>query len=119
MDRHLTITLSPDWRAGLRNAAESIVRGADSGEYQGEKLNFESPAVFFGKLTEKRWDLVRLLQSEKPSGVREIARLIGRDVRRVHDDLQVLVELGLIEKVDGVLTCPFRDIHVDMHLMAA
>ncbi len=119
MDRHLTITLSPDWKAGLRDAAESIIKGVESGEYQGERLNFETPAVFFGKLTERRWNLVRLLQNEKPSGVREIARLIGRDVRRVHDDLQVLMELGLIERSDGLLTCPYRDIHVDMHLKAA
>lgn len=119
MDRYLTITLSSDWKAGLRNAAESIVEGVNSGEYQGEQLNFESPAVFFGKLTERRWDLVRLLQNEKPSGVREIARLIGRDVRRVHDDLKILMELGLIEKESDMLICPYRDIHVDMHLKAA
>ncbi len=119
MNRHLTISLSSDWKAELRNAARSIVDGIESGEYQGEHLNFESPAVFFGKLTERRWDLVRLMQNEKPSGVREIARLIGRDVRRVHDDLQVLIELGLVEKVDDLLVCPYQDIHVDMHLKAA
>ncbi|WP_459873182.1 HVO_A0114 family putative DNA-binding protein [Endothiovibrio diazotrophicus] len=43
-----------------------------------------------------------------------------RDVRRVHDGVGVLLDLGLIEKDDqGKLLCPYADIHVDMHLKAA
>ena len=49
--RHLTITLQPDWRAALRSAS---VR-AKATSYQGERLNFESPGVFFSRLSEKRW----------------------------------------------------------------
>jgi hypothetical protein len=32
----------------------------------------------------------------------------------------VLLELGLIERTDDeLITCPFSDIHVDMHMRAA
>jgi hypothetical protein len=54
-ERFLTITLQPDWQAGLRAAALA----ARQSTYQGEALNFESPGHFFGQLTEKRWALVR------------------------------------------------------------
>jgi predicted transcriptional regulator len=50
-------------------------------------------------------------------GVRELARHLQRDVKRVHEDAQALVELGLIERdTKGSLTCPYADIHVDMHI---
>jgi predicted transcriptional regulator len=116
MKRKLTISLSPNWKAGLREAARKAAKGMESGRYQGEVLNFESPAVLFGHLTEKRWDLIRLLQAKEPMGVRELARQAGRGVRRVHDDVAVLLELGIFEKNEkGQLLCPY----VDMHVMAA
>jgi predicted transcriptional regulator len=41
-------------------------------------------------------------------------------VRRVHEDASILAELGLIEKgAKGKLSCPYKDIHVDMHLRQA
>lgn len=112
--RTLTITLRPDWRGALREHAR-IAFGA--GSYRGETLNFETPAAFFGHLTERRWALVNALQGAGEIPVRELARRVGRDVKRVHEDAAVLVDLGLIERTErGGLLCPFADIHVDMHL---
>lgn len=116
MKRTLTITIDDDWQSDLRRAAK---RAAEGG-YQGERLGFATPGLFFGKLTERRWELVRVLQRDGVAGVRELARRVERDVRRVHDDVGVLLELGLIEKDEqGKLLCPYADIHVDMHLKAA
>ena len=112
--RTLTITLRADWQAALRDTAASAFRQTS---YVGETLNFDSPAAFFGQLTEKRWSLVRALQEAGNLSVRELARRSGRDVKRVHEDAQVLVALGLFKKSpDGSLSCPYGDIHVDMHL---
>jgi predicted transcriptional regulator len=40
-------------------------------------------------------------------------------VKRVHEDVKALLELGLVERTEnaGVL-CPFAEVHIDMHLMA-
>ena len=119
MKRVLTITLSADWITGLKDAARKANKGIQQSKYQGETINFETPGVFFSQLTENRWNIVRSLQDEGEAGVRELARRIGRDVRRVHDDITVLTLLGLIEKRDDKLICPFADIHVDMHIKAA
>jgi hypothetical protein len=89
-ERFLTITLQPDWQAGLRAAAQA----AQKDTYQGEVLNFESPGHFFGQLTEKRWALVRTAQGKGELSVRELARLVARDVKRVHEDVVVLADLG-------------------------
>jgi predicted transcriptional regulator len=46
-----------------------------------------------------------------------LARLLGRDVRRVHDDLSALLEAGLVEKMEeGKLIVPFGEIHADFVL---
>ncbi len=113
--RTLTITLQPDWKAALRTAGLR----AQAQAYKGEVLNFESAGAFFSRLTERRWNLVRALQGQGVLGVRELARRVERDVKRVHEDVQVLVELGLIERAEsGAVVCPFAEVHIDMHLTA-
>jgi len=114
--RSLTITLNPDWKGALRAAATA----AKANTYQGEALNFESANAFFGKLTERRWAMIHALQSDGGDvGVRELGRRLGRDPSRIHQDATILIELGLLEKSEsGALRCPFKDIHVDMHLGA-
>ncbi len=115
--RTLTVTINPDWRAALRAAG----RGAFAADgYQDGTLNFETPAAFFSRLTEKRWAMLHALQGAGDLAVRELARRLERDMKRVHEDAGSLVELGLIERTErGGLVCPFDDIHVDMHLKRA
>ena len=115
-DRYLTITLQPDWRGALRAAAK--IANADT--YQGEVLNFETPAQFFGQLTEKRWDIVRAAQGKGELSVRELARMVERDVKRVHEDVVTLADLGLLERTaSGGVLCPYTSMHIDMYLKAA
>ncbi len=115
-ERYLTITLQPDWKTALRAAAQA----AKADTYQGEVLNFETPAQFFGQLTEKRWDIVRAAQGKGEMSVRELARVVDRDVKRVHDDIVILAELGLLERTaGGGVSCPYTSMHIDMYLQAA
>jgi predicted transcriptional regulator len=114
--RSLMITMNADWRAALRTAGKR----AAARSYQGEVLNFETAGSFFGKLTERRWALVHALQGQGTMSVRELARRVTRDVRRVHDDVEVLTELGLFERTDsGGVVCPFDAVHIDMRLTAS
>lgn len=117
VQRTLTITLQPDWRAALRKAGKT----ADHADgYQGEVLNFESPGALFSRLIERRWALVHALQGQGPMAVRELARRVGRDVKRVHEDVQALADLGLVERdAAGGVACPYAEVHVDLRLRAA
>ena len=117
MERTLNITIRADWKSALREAGMLAVKGIGSGSYMGETLNFETPAAFFSRLSANRWAMITALQGAGAVGVRELARRLGRDVKRVFEDARALVELGLVERDDqGALTCPYEDIHVDMHL---
>ncbi len=114
--RTLMITLNAAWRSSLRAAGKR----ANARSYQGEHLNFETAGSFFGKLTERRWALVHALQGQGAMSVRELSRRLARDVRRVHDDVQALAELGLVERTDtGGVVCPFEAVHIDMRLTAS
>ena len=115
MHRNLRIT-NIDWQAGLRAAAQAPRQST----YKGEVLNFESPGHFFGQLTEKRWALVRTAQGKGELSVRELARLVARDVKRVHEDVVLLADLGLLERTEsGGVLCPYSSMHIDMYLKAA
>lgn len=115
-ERNLTITMRSDWRAVLRETGQR----AKAKGYQGEVLNFESPGAFFGRLTERRWALVRALQGQGEISLRELARRVERDVKRVHEDVQELIELGLVERGEqGGVICPYATVHIDMELRAA
>jgi predicted transcriptional regulator len=117
MSRHLTITLNSDWRTALREHGR---RAQQATGYVGEVLNFESPAAFFGQLTERRWALVRALQGAGEVSMREAARRMGRDIKRVHEDLAVLRTLGLVEAGErGGVVCPFESVRIEMDLRAA
>ncbi|MCF8169336.1 MAG: hypothetical protein K9K38_13430 [Rhodoferax sp.] len=106
-ERYLTITLQPDWKGALR----AMVKTAQPEKYQGEILNFESPGHFFGQLSEKRWEIVRAAQGKGELSVRELSRVVGRDVKRVHEDVVILAELGLLERPDsGGVLCPYSSI---------
>ncbi len=115
-ERCLTITMQPDWKGALRAMAQV----AKQQGYQGEVLNFESPGQFFGQLSEKRWELVRAAQGKGEMSVRELARAVGRDVKRVHEDVVILAVLGMLERTEGGgVVCPYASLHIDMYLKAA
>ncbi len=113
--RTLTVSVDADWRGRLRDAARQAEAATT---YQGETLNFQRADEFFSMLTGNRWRLLQALIGEQgATGVRELARCLHRDVRRVHDDIVVLEKLGLIERTaNGGVACPFDDVHVDVHV---
>jgi predicted transcriptional regulator len=117
MDRTLTITVDGDVKGNL---LRTLRRGFAASGYVGETLNFATPALFLGKLTENRWQMMQAMQAAGEVGVRELARRLGRGLHRVHDDAQALVEIGLLEKTPaGKLVCPFAEIRVDFRLLNA
>lgn len=111
----------------IRKASDALAAARDgflaawkTGEYQGEHFDFESPAALFRVLTPKRWDLIECLQGTGPIGVRALARNLGRDVKRVHDDAAAMIGIGMIEKTpDGKLTVPFDAIRADFVMRSA
>ena len=83
-------------------------------------FTFSSAAQLFSVFTVKRFELIEHLQKIGPSIVRGLARSLGRDVRRVHDDVVVLIDWGIVERNDaGKVFVPYDVIHAGFDLRAA
>lgn len=115
-----TIRIRKDSNAALAELREQFLGTWNSGQYSGEFFEFESPAALFRAITPKRWDLIEALQANGPLGVRALSRAVHRDVKRVHEDAQALIAVGLIEKTpEGKLSVPFEEIRADFVIKAA
>ena len=107
--------------AALADMGKRFTAAWKSGKSPAHVFTFESPAALFRVLSPKRWDLLERLQSLGPSSLRGLARSLERDVKRVHEDVAALIEVGLIEKKTehGQIRVPFDVIEADFELRAA
>jgi predicted transcriptional regulator len=118
--RTATIQIRKDDEVVLREAGEAFAHAWTTGESGSDVFTFSSPAQLFSVFSPKRWELIERLQAVGPISLRGLARALGRDVKRVHEDVGVLREWGLIERGDdGRLLVPYGVIHADFDLVAA
>ncbi len=86
-----------DVKARVLDAA----RRAEAGEAVSERhLTFTDWNTLVKVLTPKRMELLHHLRAHPAASVADLARALGRDYKRVHEDVDWLSELGLIER-DG------------------
>lgn len=117
MNRKLIISIQSEVDA-IQDFKTGFLQAFKTGEYQDEHIYFTSPATLFQKITPKRWELIARLQDAGTVSIRELARLLERDVRRVHDDVSALIEEGIIERDEQGISIPFTEIHTDFTLKA-
>jgi predicted transcriptional regulator len=111
-----TVTLEVSSR---EEASRRFLR-AFEGQPQGEFISFETPALLFKVLTQKRWELLSVMTGAGPMTLREVARRAGRDVKAVHGDVHALLNVGILQKTaDGRIVFPFDAVHVSFVLQAA
>ena len=61
-----------------------------------------------------------MLAGSQPLALREIARRVNRDVKAVHNDVQMLLKAGVLDKTEsGKIVFEYDEIHVDFMLQAA
>jgi predicted transcriptional regulator len=103
-----------------RERTSRRVLAAFAGERQGAVVSFETPALLFKVLTQKRWELLAEMTGAGAMSIREAARRLGRDVKAVHGDVTALLNAGLLRKTqDGKILFPYDAVHVDFLLSAA
>jgi len=118
--RVATIQIRKDDGAILRDAGAAFVEVWNCGASKSDLFTFSSPAQLFSVLSPRRWTLIERLQGLGAISLRGLARELGRDVKRVHEDVAILLDWGLIERTDDrKLIVPFGVIHADFDLSAA
>ncbi len=107
---------------GISSLDQSLerTRRAMQGEPQGNFIGFVTHDLMLKTLTAKRWDLVKSMAGGGAMSIREAARRVGRDIKSVHGDVQILLKAGVLDHAeDGRIIFPFDEIHVDFVLTAA
>lgn len=77
-------------------------RRADRGQkVKGLKGDFfESLEAARNFLTEKRLELWRTIRDRAPAVLTDLAKLVRRDYKDVHQDVSILVEVGLVDQLE-------------------
>ena len=73
-------------------------------------VTFESWAGLAAVLTPKRVELLRHLHRCPAANVAELARAVGRDYKRVREDVEALVDAGLVDRQTGILRADYAEI---------
>ena len=117
--RTATIRVCRDDAAVLQDAGAAFVKAWREGASTSDVFTFASPAQLFTVLSPRRWALVEALQGLGATSLRGLARALGRDVKRVHEDVALLRDWGFIERTETTKICvPYGVIHADFDLRA-
>lgn len=96
------------------SAAESGKRGTGDGV-----ISFPSWAMMHKVLAPNRMAILQAMTGRGELTIREIAALVGRDVKGVHTDVTALLNSGLLERGESGTLFPYDAIHFDFTISAA
>jgi predicted transcriptional regulator len=113
-----TVTLDVQTPA---DSMADFVRAWKTGNSQeSARISFATPELLWRVLTQKRWELLKVLCGAGPVSIREAARRVGRDVKAVHGDVTALLNAGVLNRTDdGRIVFPFEAVKVEFLLQAA
>ena len=82
-------------QAHRQDALDRLDRWQD-GEEIPHVINFQNPSDLRALLTDRRVELLRSIMTERPDSIRQLAERLDRDVKSIHDDLQVLTDYDIV-----------------------
>jgi predicted transcriptional regulator len=95
-------------------------RRAERGQLTGANaevhIGFESWETMVRTLSPKRLELLRHLHRAPAASIRALAQALGRDYRRVHDDVEALETAGLLSRDEGGLRADYDVFDVSMRV---
>ncbi|MBI1779339.1 MAG: hypothetical protein HYR63_28735 [Proteobacteria bacterium] len=67
-------------------------------------------------MTDRRHQLLRHLHRHPEPSIRALARALGRDYKRVYEDVQALAAVGLLEKDGTMLRASYEEIQASISM---
>lgn len=99
-----------------RRFAAAFDRAAAGENFEERHVTFLSLEEMMAALTPKRLELLRHLHRERADSVKALATALGRDYKRVHEDVAVLESAGLVVREDGRLCAPWDALAAEVAL---
>ncbi len=79
-------------------------------------LTFPDLAAMLNALSPKRLELLRAVHEQTARSVKALAERLGRDYKRVHQDVETLTAAGLLQRENGSVSAPYDAITAEMRL---
>ena len=79
-------------------------------------LTFFSLETMMATLSPKRLELLRHVRRQPARTVAELAKTLGRDYKRVHDDVTALSHAGLLIRDDNGIRAPYDSVQANVSL---
>ena len=110
--KRIVIKSREEFDADTLKFARQLDRGEKVKTEKGEF--FESLEAVRNFLTEKRLELWRMIRDQEPSSMTALANLVKRDYKDVHQDVAILVEVGLVDlrKPKGAKTRALKPVSI-------
>ncbi|MEF8843278.1 MAG: hypothetical protein V5A62_16910 [Haloarculaceae archaeon] len=96
--RESTLVATVQSSAAFHDDVRSAIRALERGESVDSPptISFGSYDELMGTLTPRVLDLIEAIRREEPMSINETARVVDRDVKNVHEELDRLAQLGII-----------------------
>ena len=76
-------------------------------------VGFEDFETFSRALTPRRLELLRYVRHHSCRSIRALAIALGRDYRRVHEDVETLVKTGLLDRDERGLHADYDTVRME------
>jgi len=92
----ITIKSAEETMREAKQVMEAVMRGEEVAPRPAE-YSFSSFEAFRKAMTPQRFNLLRTIREKHPESIQELARITGRDMKNVSEDLRALVDMELVE----------------------
>ncbi|HVC60265.1 MAG TPA: hypothetical protein VND19_07910 [Acetobacteraceae bacterium] len=119
MGKELQVHVGDDYAALSKRVVDAwhrAERGALSEANAERHVGFDSFDSFARIMTPRRLELLRHVHRYPPRSIRALAFALARDYRRVHEDVEALVNAGLIDKDETGLHADYDTVRMDTRI---
>jgi len=97
-----------------RRVLDAIARHERGETVEEHHLNFENWQIFARVMTANRLELLHYVHRNPPKSILALSKALGRDYRRVHEDVETLVQAGLLDRDDTGFRADYDSIQIAM-----
>lgn len=90
------LRITSDSEEAHRQDALDRIERWEAGEEVPHVINFQNPSDLRALLTDRRVELLRSIMTKQPDSIRQLAERLERDVKTIHNDLQILAEYDIV-----------------------
>jgi len=98
--------------ASRQRLLDAVARHQDGQDVAEHHITFDTWDTFSKAMTPNRLAVLRAVHQEPATSILALAKRMGRDYRRVHDDVVALTDAGLLERCGKELRADYDRIEI-------